>query len=139
MFKRILLASDGSNHSFRAAEKAVTLAKGNEEAHVEVIYVIDHAISKTDALQNLDATALKQKRIERLASIEALLKKEGVPYDVKLIRGEPGPTIVKYANDQEVDLVIIGSRGLNHFQEMVLGSVSHKVAKRASCPVMIVK
>ncbi|MGM0899696.1 MAG: universal stress protein [Bacillota bacterium] len=38
-----------------------------------------------------------------------------------------------------MDLIIIGSRGLNALQSMVLGSVSHKVMKRASCPVMIVK
>ncbi|MGB8270820.1 MAG: universal stress protein, partial [Priestia megaterium] len=37
------------------------------------------------------------------------------------------------------NLVVIGSRGLNSLQEMVLGSVSHKVAKRVHCPVMIIK
>lgn len=47
--------------------------------------------------------------------------------------------IVKYANDQKVDIVVIGSRGLNALQEMVLGSVSHKVMKRAHCPALIVK
>ncbi|RCK13159.1 universal stress protein [Bacillus licheniformis] len=49
------------------------------------------------------------------------------------------PAIVSYANHHDVDIVIIGSRGLNTLQEMVLGSVSHKVAKRVKCPVLIVK
>ncbi|MEC0703363.1 universal stress protein, partial [Bacillus spizizenii] len=53
--------------------------------------------------------------------------------------GEPGPTIVSYANENQFDMLIVGSRGLNSLQEMVLGSVSHKVAKRANCPVLIVK
>jgi nucleotide-binding universal stress UspA family protein len=53
--------------------------------------------------------------------------------------GEPGPEIVKYANEQKVDIVVIGSRGLNALQEMVLGSVSHKVMKRVNCPALIVK
>jgi SulP family sulfate permease len=58
----------------------------------------------------------------------------------KIIRGEePGPTIVKYVNENNFDVVVMGSRGLNAIQEFVLGSVSHKVAKRANCPVLIVK
>jgi nucleotide-binding universal stress UspA family protein len=47
--------------------------------------------------------------------------------------------IVDHANKKQVDLTIIGSRGLNGLQEMVLGSVSHKIAKRVKSPVMIVK
>lgn len=47
--------------------------------------------------------------------------------------------IVSFANRGNFDIVIIGSRGLNSFQEMVIGSVSHKVAKRANAPVLIVK
>jgi len=46
---------------------------------------------------------------------------------------------VKYANEQKVDVVVIGSRGLNTLQEVVLGSVSHKVMKRVHCPALIVK
>ncbi|WP_256592904.1 universal stress protein [Pseudomonas sp. 2822-17] len=46
---------------------------------------------------------------------------------------------MREANNGEYDIVIIGSRGLNPFQEMVLGSVSHKIAKRVECPVLIVK
>ncbi|WP_370876089.1 universal stress protein [Evansella vedderi] len=41
--------------------------------------------------------------------------------------------------ENEFDLVVIGSRWLNKLREMVLGRVSHKVAKRVACPVMIVK
>lgn len=56
-----------------------------------------------------------------------------------ILHGTPGPEIIKYANEQQVDLVVIGSRGLNSLQEMVLGSVSHKVMKRVNCPALIVK
>ena len=57
--------------------------------------------------------------------------------EVKVLRGEPGPAIVDYANEEEFDLAILGSRGLNRLQEMVLGSVSQKVVKRVNCPVLI--
>lgn len=78
-------------------------------------------------------------RQEKMVTTEELAKAAGVHYETKVIRGEPGPSIVKYANENNYDLIIVGSRGLNVLQEMVLGSVSHKVAKRANCPVMIVK
>ena len=56
-----------------------------------------------------------------------------------LKQGDPGTTIVSFANRGGFDLVVIGSRGLNSFQEMVIGSVSQKVAKKVISPVMIVK
>ena len=56
-----------------------------------------------------------------------------------LLKGAQGPEIMRYANEKEVDLVIIGSRGLNSLQEMVLGSLSHKAVKRVKCPTTIVK
>lgn len=71
--------------------------------------------------------------------IENKLKQAAVPYQMTMQHGDPGPAIVSYANHHDVDIVIIGSRGLNTLQEMVLGSVSHKVAKRVKCPVLIVK
>jgi nucleotide-binding universal stress UspA family protein len=78
-------------------------------------------------------------RKQRVIAVEEKAVKAGVRYETKILHGEPGPEIVKYANENKVDLIVLGSRGLNALQELVLGSVSHKVAKRAHCPVMIVK
>ncbi len=78
-------------------------------------------------------------RRKRLAPVEEKLEAADVSYYVTILRGEPGPTIVEHANQKQVDLTIIGSRGLNSLQEMMLGSVSHKIAKRVKCPVLIVK
>ena len=54
-------------------------------------------------------------------------------------RGLPSREIIEEANSGNYEVLIIGSRGLNIFQEMVLGSVSHRVAKYSTIPVMIVK
>lgn len=56
-----------------------------------------------------------------------------------MLKGHPSQEIIKYVNEQSINQLVIGSRGLNVFQEMVLGSVSHKVMKHANCPVTIVK
>jgi len=139
MFKKILLAADGSLHSLRAAEKAIEIAKLNPYSFVDVVYVVDGKTSKEDVLHNWNQIDTETKRRKKMEMIEKKAQKDHVNYDVKIIRGEPGQTIVKFANDHQYDLVVIGSRGLNMMQEMVLGSVSHKVAKRVKCPVLIVK
>ena len=83
--------------------------------------------------------AIQNERVLMLQPHEELLQAAGIPYSVQIIHGEPGPAVVAYANKVKADLVILGSRGLNKLQEFVLGSVSHKVAKRVHCPVLIVK
>ncbi len=139
MFTKILLAADGSKHSVRAAENALAIAKSNEKSEIHIVYVIDGSTSKADVLSHFDAKTITAQRKAKLRPIEEMLIKEEVDHQFHIIHGEAGPSIVKYANENEFDLVVIGSRGLNSLQEMVLGSVSHKVAKRVNCPVMIVK
>ncbi|MFD1017700.1 universal stress protein [Thalassobacillus hwangdonensis] len=139
MYKKILVAADGSEHSQRTTKQAAELARLQDGSSITIIYVIDGDTSKHDVLAEGNPATLDMKRHERLKPIEGHLEAKGVPFEVVIKRGEPGPTIVKHANDEAFDIVIIGSRGLNALQEMVLGSVSHKVAKRANCPVMIVK
>jgi len=139
MFKKILLASDGSKHALRATDKAIDLAKLVDDATIEIIYVVDFEVSKSDVLHAADLKSIQHARKQRLQSTEQKIKEAGVNFATTILHGEPGPTIVSYANKNSFDIVVVGSRGLNTLQEMVLGSVSHKVAKRVECPVLIVK
>jgi nucleotide-binding universal stress UspA family protein len=137
MFTKILLASDGSEHAIRAAEKVAYIASRNSNVQLEIAYVVDSTTSKSDVLHNTSAEMIEKNRKKRLERTEQVLK--DIDYKITVLHGEAGPTIVEYANKKDFDLVVIGSRGLNTLQEMVLGSVSHKVAKRVNCPVLIVK
>jgi nucleotide-binding universal stress UspA family protein len=139
MYKNILLASDGSEHALRASDHAFHLASCNQEAVVEILYVINRAHAKSSTLQNWNSPEGIDVNEENRSAIELKAKKADIPYQVTTLEGEPGPTIVEYANQGKFDVVVIGSRGLNGLQEMVLGSVSHKVAKRVHCPVLIIK
>ncbi|WP_394231810.1 universal stress protein [Niallia oryzisoli] len=139
MYKKILLASDGSNFALRAADQAIKLALLSKAAVIEVVYVVDLDTSKRDAIYYMDSDIIQEERKKRLKLTEEKIKASGVDYHSTILYGEPGPTIVTYANENNFDIVVLGSRGLNSIQEMVLGSVSHKVAKRVECPVLIVK
>lgn len=139
MFNKILLAADGSDHSLRAADRAIKLAQINKESVVHIIYVVDGDDTKIDVLHHWNDSDFSQKRKELIAPVEDKMKIADVQYETQIIHGNPGPSIVQYANSEQFDIVVIGSRGLNALQEFVLGSVSHKVAKRANCSVLIVK
>ncbi|MYL32417.1 universal stress protein [Pontibacillus yanchengensis] len=140
MYKKILLAADGSDHATRAAHHAAHLATIEPDATITIVYVVDPASSKHEVIaEGRSSTYLEELRHERVRPVEEIVEQKGVSFDYKLLKGEPGPEIVHYANDEQYDVVVMGSRGLNTFQEVVLGSVSHKVAHGAKCPVMIVK
>ncbi|MGM8211506.1 universal stress protein [Virgibacillus sp. W0430] len=139
MYKKILLAVDGSEHSLRATDEAVKIASLGKESIIEVVLVADFSKAKSDILHSQGKDDLELSRRKKLLPAEEKLQANNLTYEVNILHGEPGPTIVNYANNGDHELVIIGSRGLNTLQEMVLGSVSHKVAKRVDCPVLIVK
>ncbi|MFA9560537.1 universal stress protein [Evansella sp. AB-rgal1] len=141
MFRQILLAADGSKHSVRATEKALFLSKKIVNSKITLIHVVDALPGRSDVMdENFELSkGIPEHRTERTGKIEEMIRKAEVNLEVKHIFGEPGPSIVREANEGNYDLVVIGSRGLNPFQQLVLGSVSHKVAKRVTCPVLIVK
>lgn len=139
MYKRILVAVDGSENSHRAGKHAAQLASLCPGAAVEVLYILEFERTRSDVLDNAGIDDLHIDRKKRLMPIEEAFKQFQIPYKLVIKHGEPGPIIVHFANSGEFDLVVLGSRGLNAFQEMVLGSVSHKVAKRVTAPVLIVK
>ncbi|MDN4067632.1 universal stress protein [Paenibacillus vini] len=139
MYQRILLAADGSKNAIRAAQEAAKIAALIPDSIVEILFVADISKIKSEVLHSQNHEEIELKRNQKLIPVTELLTSNNVKHEIKIITGDPGPTIVEYANNENVDLVIIGSRGLNALQEFVLGSVSHKVVKRVQCPVIVVK
>lgn len=139
MYNHILLAVDGSEHSLRATQEAKKIASLVDQCTVEIVFVADFSKTKNEILHSQGQEELELSRRKKILPVEEILKSKDITYEIKILHGEPGPTIIEYVNKGKIDLVVIGSRGLNTLQEMVLGSVSHKVVKRVDCPVLIVK
>ncbi len=137
MYKKILLAADGSDNSFRAAQETLKLLHADSD--VTILNVVDVSDSKDEVLHSGHSESIVGKRKEKLSKIEALYRDNNVAYNVQFAQGTPNETVVKHANNGTYDIVVLGSRGLNTLQEMMLGSVSHKVTKRSDIPVLIVK
>ena len=139
MYRNLLVAMDGSEHSKRAAKEAIRLVKDTPDAEVTIAYAIDYDKAEKEISKGQTNEQVAAARKEFLAPLEMLFKEAGVTSKTVVLHGSPGPAIVEHATEQGYDAVVIGSRGLNPVQQFVLGSVSHKVAKRVKAPVLIVK
>ncbi len=136
---KIAVAINGSKNALRAAKHAITLVQYLPEALLEVIYVADYNKAKDERLLSQSPESLTLKREQKVQPILELAKEVGVKTKITMLKGNPSQEIIKYVNSEEIDQLVIGSRGLNTIQEMVLGSVSHKVMKHVDCPITIVK
>lgn len=141
MFKNILVAVDGSENSDMAFNTAVELAK-NSKSRLNVIHVAQSSMGRrTMVSPHMDATLMDigrtiingyRKKLEAhkggLGKTRSLLK-----------QGDAAQRIIQTARAEKCDLVIIGSRGLGTFKQLLLGSVSQKVSNYTGCPVLIVR
>ncbi|KYG57439.1 universal stress protein [Planococcus maritimus] len=139
MYQHVLVAIDGSDHSKRAAHHAMQLVKNHTEVEVTLICAVDYGKSEKESNRGLTSEQIAAATREYLTPFEDIFHQAGISVKSVIVHGAPGPAIVSHANEHPYDLVIIGSRGLNPVQEFVLGSVSHKVAKRVKAPVLVIK
>lgn len=136
---QISVAIDGSENALRAVEHAAMLVRHLPGAQLELIHVVDHNKAKDDYLLSQNPEGLALKREQKIHPASELAKSEGIDAKVTVLKGNPSAEIIKHVNQQAIDQIVLGSRGLNTLQEMILGSVSHKVMKHAHCPVTIIK
>jgi len=136
---KIAIAVDGSENALRAAKHAILLAQYLPDAHLEVIHVVDYSKAKDEHLLAQNPEGLALKREQKIQPVRELAEDAHVDMKLTILKGNPSKEIIKYVKEHVVDHLVVGSRGLNAFQEMMLGSVSHKVMKHATCPVTVVK
>jgi nucleotide-binding universal stress UspA family protein len=134
LFRRIVVGYDGSDHSKKALEIAVDLAK-RYGAEIIVITVVDIASSTDPSVIKIAEDAAGQ--ISSEASEK--LSKEGIEHSSIIRHGDPGVEIVEAAEENKADLIVVGSRGLSTLRRLILGSVSRKVINKSKIPVLVVK
>ena len=141
MFKKILLAIDGSDNARRAAESAIGLIKLIEGSSLTVTYISPNPPSQTRLVKaDFDVHSLLIEDANNISkSTLEMIKESGVNYDLEVAIGDPATEILKIREKVNAGLIIVGSRGLGSLSGVVLGSVSQKIAHHAHCPVMIVK
>ena len=141
---KLLVPTDFSEDSEQAARYAVELAK-RFQAEIHCIHVVDIPadLLSTSAYYMTGPSEgfLDQIREESKKNLEAFAKKnlEGVGVRTAFLEGSPFVEIIRYARNQEIDLVVIATHGRTGLRHVLFGSVAEKVVRKAPCPVLVVK
>ncbi len=137
----ILLATDGSSDSDRAAEMAVDLsAKTNSELHV-VHVGVEYFLFTHDYTSPTQFEELKTERQETLdEQVESIEKAGGAVAGAHLRMGRRvDAEVVNVAEELEAGLIVVGSRGQGRLARSLLGSASDSIVRHAHCPVLVVR
>ena len=142
MLSKILVPVDGSENSFRALEQAIFLSIKIQEAQITVLYIIEDLpslyIYSPKIIEKLRAD-YKSEYTKILERCKEIAKKNKININTVLLEGDPASKIIGYSEMEKFDLIIIGSRGMGKFKEVIIGSVSNKVLHHAKCSVMLVR
>jgi nucleotide-binding universal stress UspA family protein len=141
VFENVLIPVDDSEQSRRAVEKAAALFHAGFLGNIVLFNVYntgDVDITKLRNQERLDE--LRAESLNILKLYEGILKEQGIDCTLKRAGGDPASLVVDLVeNNKEYDLIIMGSRRINKFQELVFGSVSDKVTRLAKIPVLVIK
>lgn len=143
-FKHSLCAVDFSDSSVAAFQQAVELARQGIH-HFYVLHVIEARPVATD-LVGLDevgeiALKLEEKATAALESLLAASAEElkGILVTAEVTAGRAFVEILNYAHKWSVDLIVLGAKGTNTVEQILVGSTAERVLKTAPCSVLIAK
>ena len=155
MFEKILVPLDGSEHSLRALEIAIQIAK-KFDGKITLIHVYSVSVAPvimpepttltppmmpvmTSAEVSKAVEAIRKAGASILADGEQKVKAEEVQVETILKEGHIVQEIVRTAKEGKFDLIVIGGRGISRIRELLLGSVTDGVIHHAPCPVLVIK
>ncbi|SFJ22152.1 Nucleotide-binding universal stress protein, UspA family [Paenibacillus sp. UNC496MF] len=140
MYNHILISIDESELSGKALDHAVRLAGAlGGGVRLTALHVNPGVTLNEPTVATGIEEALKEEDKHVLAYANAKLAAAGAGHKVLLAEGDPAAVICRTAKEAGADLIVMGSRGVGLVSELLLGSVSHAVAKHAHCPVLLVK
>jgi nucleotide-binding universal stress UspA family protein len=138
-YKLILNATDGSEVAQKGTRQAIYLARATG-ASLLILHVVETSFAwYTGMLYQQLVDELREyggKVLERAAEIA---DQEGVKPRTMSVDGHSGTAIVRIAEREGADLIVLGALGRSMVEEALVGSVSHYVVRHAPCPVLVVK
>lgn len=148
---QILVPFDGSKNSLRALNISIYIAK-KCQAVITGIYVMPMSlisaihpagfIPPVSTAKVIDITRNLSKEAEGfMKDAKTRSAKKGILFKFKILQGQPGSDIVKFANNKKnkIDLIVMGSRGRSKLKELFFGSTSNFVVHKSKVPVLIIK
>ncbi|AKB28061.1 Universal stress protein [Methanosarcina siciliae T4/M] len=141
LYRNIVIASDGSENSRRAISCGIEIAKLSG-ATIHALYVVD-----TPSVISEDWTAGKEAIREMMmnsgkkviSKIKKIVEESGVEVKEVLLEGYPANEIINFAENNNMDLIVMGTLGKTGFERLLMGSVAEKVVRHSKVPVVVVR
>jgi nucleotide-binding universal stress UspA family protein len=140
-FSRIIVAVDGSESSLNAADFAISLA-ARDSAELTLLTVIHTALGLGHAGKPEEWHMNERMKAEELfRKIKKQAENRGVTFKENIIETHMSVdgAVVNYAEEQNADLIVMGTSGMSELRKMLLGSVVTGVVRYSTCPVLVVK
>ncbi|MFB6071077.1 MAG: universal stress protein [Halanaeroarchaeum sp.] len=141
LYERILVPTDGSEATERAVREAVDLA-AEHGATIHALYVLNTAsfasIPTESSVEGI-SEMLEREGETALESVSAVAAERDVPVEPVTLDGSPAREIVRYAEREDCDLIVMGTHGRGGIDRLLLGSVAERVVRSASVPVLTVR
>jgi len=139
MYDTILVPTDGSEPADAAVEHAIDLA-GSSGATLHVLSVVDSsAYTSLDVSSESVLDSLETRAREATETVAEMATDAGVDTVTEVSVGSPHAQITDYAETTDVDLIVMGTHGRTGLDRVLLGSVTERVVRAASCPVLTVR
>ena len=142
MFKKILVPLDGSELSESALTHVIDIT--TDCRALEVILMRIREPLDPNVIGTLDAKvaveldqAYRDEAASYLDKVVATLKEKGIKAKTEILSGNPAEEIIKYSQKNNVDLIIMSTRGRSGISRLVFGSVAEKVIRNSTVPVLI--
>ena len=139
MYKKILVPTDGSEFAKKAQKHALFLAKVSGAEIIAVSVTENNFVNGLpldDEVYQLNQI-LKERSEENLKEFDEL-NKDDLKITHVIREGSPAKVILDVVNDEDIDLIVMGSSGKSGFDRFIMGSVADKVVNSAKCAVLVV-
>lgn len=139
---KILVPVDGSENSMRAVSYALNMAKAHANMEITLLTVAcwysNYNAETILTLNEINEECQKHFSL-KLEDAKKVFTDRGVSVNAVLMQGDPASVIIHYVEENGIDKVIIGSRGLGLLKAAMLGSVTYKVLHNVNVPVTVIK
>ncbi|MCF6204474.1 MAG: universal stress protein [Methylococcaceae bacterium] len=129
---------DGSKNSFRGLDEAIIIAR-NCQSIIIGLYVTPLSPPASTEQKAYIKNYLLKNPNKFMKKAKMYSAQNGILFYEKIMHGDEGPRIVKFAHDGNFDLIVIGSRGISSIKEAFLGSTSNYVIHKSKIPILLVK
>lgn len=143
LLKKILVPTDGSKYAEKSLNHALVIANASG-AEIIALSVIENGFSLSlpanESLNDIN-DLLHDETKQNLKNVDRIKEESGLDANIsyKIEEGSPAKAILKVADEEDIDLIVIASSGKTGFDKIIMGSVADKVVNNAKCSVLLIR